>query len=114
LFSCRFDFADVEHVDVAIRELFEENDFTLTVDDLTLLSSNLVRVPLLVGKHQLVYVFASSVPVPYVTPNLRTPAKVEQAVTVHVIIHLDGTYYVIPSTIDINGISLTPSRKGLF
>jgi ADP-ribose pyrophosphatase YjhB (NUDIX family) len=43
-----------EHVDAAIRELFEGTRLTLTVGDLTLLSSNPIRVPLLDGKHQLV------------------------------------------------------------
>jgi 8-oxo-dGTP pyrophosphatase MutT (NUDIX family) len=31
-----------EHVDAAVRELFEETCFTLTVDDITMLSNNLV------------------------------------------------------------------------
>jgi 8-oxo-dGTP pyrophosphatase MutT (NUDIX family) len=41
-----------EHVDAAVRELFEETGLiTLIVDDFTLLDNNIVRVPLLVGKH---------------------------------------------------------------
>jgi 8-oxo-dGTP pyrophosphatase MutT (NUDIX family) len=40
-----------EHVDAAVRELFEENGFTLAVDDLTMLSNNsYVRVPLHEGE----------------------------------------------------------------
>ena len=35
--------------DVAVRELFDEIGLTYTVDDLTLLSGNHVRVPLPVG-----------------------------------------------------------------
>jgi 8-oxo-dGTP pyrophosphatase MutT (NUDIX family) len=92
-----------EHVDATIRELFEESGLTLTVNDLTLLSINYVRVPLLAEKHELVYVFAAYVPVPYVTDNLRTLAKVEQAVIAQSTNHHDSTY-VIPCTIDIDGL----------
>jgi hypothetical protein len=46
-----------------------ESGFTLTYDDLTLLSNNPVRVPLLEGKRHHVYVFSASVPVPFVTAN---------------------------------------------
>jgi hypothetical protein len=101
-----------EHVDAAIRELFKETCFTLTVDNFTLLSSNHVRVPLQIGRHKLVYIFAASVPVHCVTANLRTPAKVEQAVIAQSTFHHDGTY-VVPSTINIDGLYLTPSKKGL-
>jgi 8-oxo-dGTP pyrophosphatase MutT (NUDIX family) len=45
---------DEELVHAAIRELLEEIGLTLTVDDLTMLSSNRVRVPLLSGKQELV------------------------------------------------------------
>jgi hypothetical protein len=91
-------------------ELSEETGLTLTVDDLTLLSSNHVRaVPLRAGKHEVVYDFAASVPVRYVNTNLRTPTKVEQAANAHSTIHYDGTY-VVPSTIDIDGLTLTPSK----
>jgi ADP-ribose pyrophosphatase YjhB (NUDIX family) len=34
-----------EHVDAAVRELFKETDLTLTVDDLTMLSGDVVCVP---------------------------------------------------------------------
>jgi 8-oxo-dGTP pyrophosphatase MutT (NUDIX family) len=67
-------------VDGGARELFEETGLTLIVDDLTLLSSNHVQVPLPVAQHQLVHVFSASVHVPYVTPTLRTHAKVELVV----------------------------------
>jgi ADP-ribose pyrophosphatase YjhB (NUDIX family) len=43
-----------EHVDTTVRKLFEEASLSLTVVDLTLLSTNLVRVPLPTGKHRLV------------------------------------------------------------
>jgi 8-oxo-dGTP pyrophosphatase MutT (NUDIX family) len=64
-----------------VRELFEETSLTLTDDDFTLLSGKPVRVPLPVAYDQLVYVFSAYVPVPYVTANLRKPAKVEQVFT---------------------------------
>jgi ADP-ribose pyrophosphatase YjhB (NUDIX family) len=67
-------------VDAADRELFEENSLTLTVDDLTMLSGNPLRVPLPASQHKLVHLFSASVHVPYVIANLRTPTKVEQAV----------------------------------
>jgi 8-oxo-dGTP pyrophosphatase MutT (NUDIX family) len=35
------------HIDAAVREWFEETCLTVTVNDLTRLSGNLVRVPLL-------------------------------------------------------------------
>jgi ADP-ribose pyrophosphatase YjhB (NUDIX family) len=38
------------YVDAAVRELFEETRLIFIVDNLTLLSSNLVRVPLSVGQ----------------------------------------------------------------
>jgi 8-oxo-dGTP pyrophosphatase MutT (NUDIX family) len=96
-----------ESFDAAVRELSKETGLTLTVGDLTLLSSNRVRAPLHAGKHQLVYVFAASVPVPYVTAKLRTPAKVCQAVTAKSTIHLDGIY-VVPLIVAIDGLALTP------
>jgi 8-oxo-dGTP pyrophosphatase MutT (NUDIX family) len=46
-----------ELVDGAVRELLEEDGLTLTHDDLTLLRINPVRVSLLEGKYELVYVF---------------------------------------------------------
>jgi 8-oxo-dGTP pyrophosphatase MutT (NUDIX family) len=61
---------DKEHVDAAVRELFEEIDLTLTVDDLIIF-----QVPLPSRKHQLVYVFSAYIRVPYVTTNLRTLAS---------------------------------------
>jgi 8-oxo-dGTP pyrophosphatase MutT (NUDIX family) len=99
-------------VDDAARELFEETGLTPTVDDLTLLSGNHVRVPLPVGQHQLVYVFSAWVHVPYVNVNLRTPAKVEHPATAQSIVHLDGSY-VVPYIVDIDGLSLTRSKIGL-
>jgi hypothetical protein len=56
-------------------------------------------------KSHLIYVFLAFVHVPYVISNLRTPAKVEHAVT-------DGSF-VVSTTIDIDGLSLTPSKIGL-
>jgi hypothetical protein len=47
-----------------------------------------------------------------VVANLRTPAKVEQAVTPQSTIHYNGSY-VVPASVDIDGLSLTPSKIGL-
>jgi 8-oxo-dGTP pyrophosphatase MutT (NUDIX family) len=102
-----------EHVDAAVRELFQEIGLTLTVDDRTRSSYNHVQVPLPEGKHQHVNVYAASVPVPYVTPSLRTPPKVSQVVvTSQSTINPDGTC-VVPIMIDIDGLYLTPSKTGL-
>jgi ADP-ribose pyrophosphatase YjhB (NUDIX family) len=98
-----------EYVDDAVRELFESIGLTLTVDDLTLLSNNNERVPLPSCKHQIVYGFVANVLVLCVTANLRTPAKVNKAATAQSTINPDGSY-VIPSTIDIDGLTLTPSK----
>jgi 8-oxo-dGTP pyrophosphatase MutT (NUDIX family) len=38
-------------VDAAVRELLEETSFILTVDDLSLLSGDAVRVPLPAGEY---------------------------------------------------------------
>jgi ADP-ribose pyrophosphatase YjhB (NUDIX family) len=100
-----------ELVDAAVRELYEEICLILTPDDLTLLSDAHVRVALPVGQ-QLVYVYSASFPVPYVTTHLRTPAQLEQDVTVQSTINPDG-YYVVPETIDIGGLNLTPAKTGL-
>jgi 8-oxo-dGTP pyrophosphatase MutT (NUDIX family) len=101
-----------EHVDAAVRDLFEETGLTLTVDDFTLMSGNHLRVPLLAGKCKLVHVFSASVHVSYVKANMRTRAQVEQAGAAQSTIHHDATY-VVPTTIDIDGLSLTPSESGL-
>jgi hypothetical protein len=47
-----------------------------------------------------------------VTTHLRTPAELEHAVTAQSTINDDG-YHVVPETIDISGLSLTPAKKGL-
>jgi hypothetical protein len=83
----------------------------LTPDDLTLLSDAPVRVALLVGQ-QLVYVCTASVLVPYVTTHLRIPAQLEQAVTAQSNTNPDSSY-VVPETIDIGGLTLTPAKTGL-
>jgi ADP-ribose pyrophosphatase YjhB (NUDIX family) len=100
-----------EHVDAAICELHEETSLVLTPDDSTLLSDAPVRVALPVG-HQLVYVYTASVPIPYVTFLLRTHAQLEQDVTTHSTINPDGSY-VVPDTIDVGGLTLTPAQTGL-
>jgi hypothetical protein len=71
-----------------------------------------VRVAILEGHRQLVYVFSTSVAVPYVTTHLRTPAQLEQVVTAQSTINPNGSY-VVPETIDIDGLSLTPAKQGL-
>jgi 8-oxo-dGTP pyrophosphatase MutT (NUDIX family) len=53
-----------EHVDAAVRELFEETDLILTGDDLTLLGGNHVRVSFHAGQYQLVHVFSAYLQVP--------------------------------------------------
>jgi ADP-ribose pyrophosphatase YjhB (NUDIX family) len=100
-----------EPVDVAVRELHEETGLTLTPDDLTLLSDAPVRVALPEGQH-LVYVYSASVSVLFSTSHLRTPAQLEQAVTTESTINPDGSY-VVPETLDIGGLTLTPAQKGL-
>jgi ADP-ribose pyrophosphatase YjhB (NUDIX family) len=100
-----------EPVDVAVRELHEKTSLILTVDDLTLLSDAPVRVALHVGQ-QLVYVYSGSVPVPYVTTHLHTPAQLEEVENAQSTINQDGSY-VVPETIDIGGLSLTPAKMGL-
>jgi 8-oxo-dGTP pyrophosphatase MutT (NUDIX family) len=82
--------ANEEHVDDAVHELHEEIGLILTPDDLTLLSDAPVRVALHVGQ-QLVYVYTASVPVPYVTIHLRTPAQLEHVVTAQSTINPDGS-----------------------
>jgi hypothetical protein len=83
----------------------------LTPDDLTLLSDAPVLVALPDGQ-QLVYVYSASVPVPYVTTNLHTHAQLEHAVTAQSTINPGGSY-VVPETIDVGGLSLTPAKTGL-
>jgi hypothetical protein len=91
--------------------MHEETRLILTPDDLTVLSDAHVRVALHVGQ-QLVYVYSSIVPVLYVTTHLRTPAQLEQAVTAHSTVNPDWSY-VVPETIDIGGMNLTPAKTGL-
>jgi 8-oxo-dGTP pyrophosphatase MutT (NUDIX family) len=100
-----------EPVDAAVRELHEETGLTLTPDDLTLLSDAPVRVALPEGQ-QNVYVNSASVPVSFATSHLRTPAQLEQVVTAQSTINPDGSY-VVPETIDIVGLNLTPAQAGL-
>jgi hypothetical protein len=62
------------------------------------------------GERQLVYVFSASVPVPLIAANIRTHAKLVQAITTHSTINHEGTY-VVSATIDIGGLSLTPIKS---
>jgi hypothetical protein len=103
--------ANEEHVDAAIRELHEETGLTLTPDDLTLLSDASFRVALPEGQ-QNVYVYSAYVPVSFATRHLRTPAQLEQAVNAQPTINPDGSY-IVPETIDIGGLNLTPAQTGL-
>jgi hypothetical protein len=48
-----------------------------------------------------------------VTTNLRTLAKLEHVVTAQSTTHPDGFAYVIPATINIDGLSRTPVKHGL-
>jgi hypothetical protein len=70
---------------------------TLAFDDSTMLSGNVVRVPLPDSKTQNVYVYAPYVIVPYVSANLRTPTKVEQDVLSQSIVQHNG-FNVISAT----------------
>jgi ADP-ribose pyrophosphatase YjhB (NUDIX family) len=103
--------ANEEPADAVVRELREETCLTLTPDDLTLLSDAHVRVALPDGQ-QLVYIYSAYVPVPFVTNHLRTPAQLEEAVTTQSTINPDGSY-VVPETLDIGGLNLTPAKTGL-
>jgi 8-oxo-dGTP pyrophosphatase MutT (NUDIX family) len=103
--------ANEEHVDAAVRELHEETGLTLTPDDLTLLRDALVRVAIPEGQ-QHVYVYLASVPVPFVTSHLRTPAQLEQAITSQSTTNPDGSY-VVPETLDIGGLNPPPAKTGL-
>jgi ADP-ribose pyrophosphatase YjhB (NUDIX family) len=111
-FPASFVAANEEPDDVAVRELHEKTGLTLTPDDLTLLSDALVRVALLEGQ-LLVYVYSAFVPVPVATSNLRAPAPLEHAVTAQSTINPDGSY-VVPETLDIGGLNLTPAQTGYF
>jgi hypothetical protein len=97
---------------LSFASCFAPTGLTLTVDDLTWLSSNHVRVPLPGGKHELVDVFSALVHLPYVTTNLRTLAKVEHVATPQSTFHHDSSY-VVPVVVDTDGLSLTPSKIGL-
>jgi 8-oxo-dGTP pyrophosphatase MutT (NUDIX family) len=103
--------ANESPVDAAVRELHEETGLTLTPDDLTLLSDAHARVALREGQ-QIVYVYSAFVPVSFAMSHLRTHAQLEQAVTAHSTINPDGSY-VVPETIDIGGLNLTPAQTGL-
>jgi 8-oxo-dGTP pyrophosphatase MutT (NUDIX family) len=103
--------ANEEPVDAVVREVHEETGLTLTPDDLTLLNDAHVQVALPDGQ-QLVFVYSASVPVPFATSHLRTPAQLEQAVTEQSTINPYGTY-VVPETINIDGLNLTPAQTGL-
>jgi 8-oxo-dGTP pyrophosphatase MutT (NUDIX family) len=101
-----------EPIDAAVRELHEETDLVLTPDDLTLLSGEPVLVTLPQGR-KLVYVYSSTIHVMFATNNLRTPAQVEHAVLAQSTVNLaDGTY-VVPETINIDGLNITPAQTGL-
>jgi ADP-ribose pyrophosphatase YjhB (NUDIX family) len=102
-----------EHVDAAIRELFEESGLSLTVEDLTRLSGDHARVSLPSRQYELVHVFSAYVHVMYAFANLRTRTKViVHAVIAKSIAHLSGTYVVL-AIVDIDGLSLTPSKTWL-
>jgi ADP-ribose pyrophosphatase YjhB (NUDIX family) len=103
--------ANEEPLDVAICELHEETGLILTPNDLTMLSDAPVRVAQHVGQH-LVYVYTASVPVPYITTHLRTPAQLEHVMTTQSTINPDGSY-VVPETVDVGGLNLTPAKTGL-
>jgi hypothetical protein len=102
---------DEKHVDVAVREVHEKTGLLLICDDLTLLSSNPVRVSLHEAKNQLVYGFSAHVPFLFISPNISTPSKLIQVLTTQSTNNHDGTY-VITAKIDIDGLSLAPTQIG--
>jgi hypothetical protein len=101
-----------EPIDVVVHELHEETSLTLTLDDLTLLSNNPVRVSLPEAKYQIVYVFSLSAPVPFISANIRSHAKLMQDVTTTQWTINPYGNYIVQATIDIDGVSLTPTRAG--
>jgi ADP-ribose pyrophosphatase YjhB (NUDIX family) len=110
-FPARLVTANEEPLDAAVRELHEETGLIPTPDDLTLFSDAHVRVALPDGQ-QLVYVYSAYVHVPYVTTHMRTLAQLEQDVTAQSTINPDGSY-VVPETLDIGGVNLTPAKTEL-
>jgi hypothetical protein len=64
------------------------------------------------GKH-LVNVFSAYVQVRFVAANILTLAKLVHAFTTHSTIINDGAYNnVVPAAVDIDGLSLTPTKYG--
>jgi ADP-ribose pyrophosphatase YjhB (NUDIX family) len=110
-FPAGFVLPNEEHVDAVVRELHEETGLVLTPEDLTLLSGEPVIITLPQGR-QLVYVYSASFPVLFATNNIRTLAQVEHAVLAQSTVNPDDTY-VVPETINIDGLTLTPAQKGL-
>jgi hypothetical protein len=76
-----------------------------------MLSGVVVRVSLLVGKYQLVYLYSASVPIMYLNANLCAPSKVQQVVTTHSTINHE--FYVVPAKINSDGLFLMPFVTGL-
>jgi hypothetical protein len=66
----------------------------MTVGYVALLNGNHVRVPLHAGNYRFVYEFLASVHVPCVIANMRTPAKVEQAVNNQLTTRYGGFYVI--------------------
>jgi 8-oxo-dGTP pyrophosphatase MutT (NUDIX family) len=94
-----------EHVDVVVRELHEETGLIVTHVEFR---SGSRRITLWATSPclRLFGVFSRSV-------HLRTPAHLEHIVTTQSTINPDGSY-VVPATIDMHGLSLTPFKQGLF
>jgi hypothetical protein len=102
--SCRYRFAQRKTCrrGRSHRELLEEIGLTLTVENLTLLTDVAFRVPLPDVKLQHVYVYSTSVHIPYLNANRRTLAKVKHVVIAQSTVHRDDSYVVL-TTIDIDG-----------
>jgi ADP-ribose pyrophosphatase YjhB (NUDIX family) len=94
---------------LVVRELHEETSLVLTHDDLNMLSDAPDRVALPEGQHKRFYVFSAYAAVPYVTTHLRTRAQLDHVGTAQSTINADGSY-VVPTTIDIDGLSLISRR----
>jgi ADP-ribose pyrophosphatase YjhB (NUDIX family) len=103
--------ANKEPVYDAVRELHEENGLILTPDDLMMLSDALVRVALPDGQ-RLVYVIRLPFPCRTLRFTCELLLNIEQASTTQSTINPDGSY-VVPETIDIGGLNLTPAKTGL-
>jgi ADP-ribose pyrophosphatase YjhB (NUDIX family) len=113
-FHVGFILPNEELVDEAVREFSKETGLTITVVDLwIILSSVVLRVPLLACKHQVACVYLASVLAHFMNANLRTLTKVEHAVITYSTVRHDDGSYGITTTLSIDGLTLTPHVTAL-